>query len=115
MPSQKKLADVKNACGKVYGTGFRFVWPRVCPPCLTRSSVADAALPRRTGTECLLSRQNVKRITTGVKDVDKLMGGGIETGCITELYGEFRTGKTQLCHTLCVTAMVSSLPDPPIQ
>ena len=28
--------------------------------------------------------------------------GGMETGSITELYGEFRTGKTQLCHTLCV-------------
>ena len=26
----------------------------------------------------------------------------METGSITELYGEFRTGKTQLCHTLCV-------------
>lgn len=28
--------------------------------------------------------------------------GGMETGSITELYGEYRTGKTQLCHTLCV-------------
>ena len=28
--------------------------------------------------------------------------GGMETGSITELYGEFRTGKTQMCHTLCV-------------
>ncbi len=26
----------------------------------------------------------------------------METGSITELYGEFRTGKTQMCHTLCV-------------
>ena len=33
-----------------------------------------------------------------------LLGGGIETGSITEIFGEFRTGKTQLCHTLCVTA-----------
>lgn len=32
--------------------------------------------------------------------------GGIETGSITELYGEFRSGKTQLCHTLCVTCQV---------
>ncbi|MFS7923567.1 putative DNA recombination and repair protein Rad51 [Helianthus anomalus] len=29
--------------------------------------------------------------------------GGIETGSITEIYDEFRSGKTQLCHTLCVT------------
>lgn len=32
--------------------------------------------------------------------------GGIETGSITELFGEFRTGKTQLCHTLCVTCQL---------
>ncbi|CAI0448185.1 unnamed protein product, partial [Linum tenue] len=31
---------------------------------------------------------------------------GIETGSITELYGEFRSGKTQLCHTLCVTCQL---------
>jgi DNA repair protein RAD51 len=40
----------------------------------------------------------------GSNDLDVLLGGGIETGSITEIFGEFRTGKTQLCHTLCVTA-----------
>lgn len=34
--------------------------------------------------------------------------GGIETGSITEMFGEFRTGKTQLCHTLAVTCQVSN-------
>jgi hypothetical protein len=34
--------------------------------------------------------------------------GGFETGSITELYGEFRSGKTQLCHTLCVTCQVGT-------
>lgn len=33
--------------------------------------------------------------------------GGIETGAITELYGEFRTGKSQICHQLAVTCQVS--------
>ena len=32
--------------------------------------------------------------------------GGMETGSVTEMYGEFRTGKTQLCHTLCVTCQL---------
>ena len=32
--------------------------------------------------------------------------GGVETGSLTEIFGEFRTGKTQLCHTLCVTAQL---------
>lgn len=30
----------------------------------------------------------------------------METGSITEIYGEFRSGKTQLCHTLCVTCQL---------
>lgn len=32
--------------------------------------------------------------------------GGVETGSITEIFGEFRTGKTQLCHTLAVTCQL---------
>ena len=35
-----------------------------------------------------------------------LSTGGVETGSITEIFGEFRTGKTQLCHTLAVTCQV---------
>ena len=36
------------------------------------------------------------------------LSGGIETGSITEMFGEFRTGKTQLCHTLAVTCQVDT-------
>ena len=35
-----------------------------------------------------------------------LLADGIETGSITEIFGEFRTGKTQLCHQLCVTCQL---------
>lgn len=35
-----------------------------------------------------------------------LMGGGVESMAITEVFGEFRTGKTQLSHTLCVTCQL---------
>lgn len=38
----------------------------------------------------------------------RFFAGGIETGSITEMFGEFRTGKTQLCHTLAVTCQVVS-------
>lgn len=47
-------------------------------------------------------RGDLIMISTGSKNLDELLGGGIETGAITELFGEFRTGKTQLCHTLAV-------------
>jgi RecA/RadA recombinase len=46
------------------------------------------------------------RLQTGSKALDALLQGGMETGSLTELFGEFRTGKTQLCHTLCVTAQL---------
>jgi RecA/RadA recombinase len=46
-------------------------------------------------------------LTTGSVELDKLLEGGIETGSITEVFGEFRTGKTQLCHTLCITCQMA--------
>ncbi|KAF6149945.1 hypothetical protein GIB67_008666, partial [Kingdonia uniflora] len=51
-------------------------------------------------------RLEIIQITTGSRELDKVLEGGIETGSITEIYGEFRSGKTQLCHTLCVTCQV---------
>ncbi|KAI6652299.1 Meiotic recombination protein DMC1/LIM15-like [Oopsacas minuta] len=51
-------------------------------------------------------RKQVFRITTGSLELDKLCGGGIESMSITEAFGEFRTGKTQISHTLCVTAQM---------
>ena len=48
----------------------------------------------------------VVNISTGSSNLDKLLGKGIEAGSITELFGEFRTGKTQLCHTLCVSCQM---------
>eukprot|EP01111_Echinosteliopsis_oligospora_P004501 TRINITY_DN1734_c0_g1_i1.p1 TRINITY_DN1734_c0_g1~~TRINITY_DN1734_c0_g1_i1.p1 ORF type:complete len:365 (+),score=113.24 TRINITY_DN1734_c0_g1_i1:32-1096(+) len=59
-----------------------------------------------TATEMHKQRQDIIQITTGSKELDKLLDGGVETGSITEMFGEFRTGKTQLCHTLCVTCQL---------
>ncbi|KNC81985.1 DNA repair protein RAD51 like 1 [Sphaeroforma arctica JP610] len=59
-----------------------------------------------TATEFHQRRQELISITTGCKSMDDLLGGGIETGSITELFGEFRTGKTQLCYTLAVTCQL---------
>jgi DNA repair protein RadA len=56
--------------------------------------------------EVLERRRNMLKITTGSASLDDLFGGGIETGSMTELYGEFRTGKTQIAHQLCVTAQL---------
>lgn len=37
------------------------------------------------------------RVPTGIASVDRLLGGGLETDCITELYGEGGSGKTLFC------------------
>merc|ERR1719419_691933 len=59
-----------------------------------------------TATEMHLKRSQIIQVTTGSKELDKLLNGGIETGSITELFGEFRTGKSQLCMTLAVTCQM---------
>jgi len=59
-----------------------------------------------TATDFHAIRSQLVQITTGSAAFDNILDGGIETGCITELFGEFRTGKTQLCHQLCVTCQL---------
>lgn len=51
-------------------------------------------------------RQKVISISTGSKQLDSVLGGGVMTMSITEVFGEFRCGKTQMSHTLCVTAQL---------
>jgi len=60
----------------------------------------------QSATEVHARRSELVHITTGSKQLDALLGGGIETGAITELFGEFRTGKSQICHTLAVTCQL---------
>jgi DNA repair protein RAD51 len=61
----------------------------------------------KTAADHLEDRKALVSLTTGSTELDKLLEGGIETGSITEVFGEFRTGKTQLCHTLCVTCQMA--------
>ncbi|MDI6730854.1 MAG: DNA repair and recombination protein RadA [Candidatus Altarchaeum sp.] len=49
-----------------------------------------------TGLEYMEKRKAVGRILTGSKELDNLLGGGIETRSITEFYGQFSSGKTQI-------------------
>ncbi len=58
-----------------------------------------------SGTDILKKRQNLFKISTGSKNLDKLLGGGFETGAIVECYGEFGSGKTQIAHSLVVQCM----------
>ena len=51
-----------------------------------------------TATSRLESLKEMITISTGSRELDNLLGGGIETGSLTEIFGEFRTGKTQVSH-----------------
>jgi DNA repair protein RadA len=57
-----------------------------------------------SAAEILERRKNLLKCTTGSSNLDSFLKGGIETQAMTEIAGEFGSGKSQLCYTLCVTA-----------
>jgi DNA repair protein RadA len=61
-----------------------------------------------TADQVLERRKSLVRYTTGSKRLDDFLKGGIESQAITELTGEFGSGKSQICHTLCVTAATNN-------
>jgi DNA repair protein RadA len=61
-----------------------------------------------TADQVLERRKSLVRYTTGSKSLDDFLKGGIESQAITELTGEFGSGKSQICHTLCVTAAAAN-------
>lgn len=69
--------------------------------CIKANSLVQQGF--KTATNRLEDLKDQIFLATGSSALDSLLNGGIETGSITELFGEFRTGKTQICHTLCVT------------
>ena len=80
--SEVKVDKILNVCNEILSTGFQ---------------------PSNIFLE---KRKRLVRKTTGSKELDTLLGGGFESNSITEIFGEFRTGKTQICHTLCVTCQL---------
>jgi hypothetical protein len=80
--SENKVDKIIEACSKLIQMGFQ------------------------TASTYFEKRQQMIQLSTGSASLDQLLGGGVETGSITEIFGEFRTGKTQICHTLCVTCQL---------
>lgn len=81
--SEAKVDKIKEAACKVLDAGFI------------------------TALEYSVKRQSVFKLSTGSTDLDRLLGGGIQSMSITEAFGEFRTGKTQLCLTLCISCQLT--------
>ncbi len=60
-----------------------------------------------TGATVLERRQEIGKLSWQIEEVDDLLGGGIETQSITEVYGEFGSGKSQVTHQMAVNVQLS--------
>ncbi|KAI9791710.1 MAG: Meiotic recombination protein dmc1 [Peltula sp. TS41687] len=78
--SEVKVEKIKEAVQKCQPSAFGFI----------------------TAAELGQQRRRVVKISTGSKQLDTILGGGFQSMSISEVYGEFRCGKTQLSHTMSV-------------
>jgi len=53
-------------------------------------------------------RDKIQKISTGCTNFDSIIDGGFESGAITEVYGQFGSGKTQLSHITVVRALLEN-------
>ena len=60
----------------------------------------------KTGKDVFEQRKNVRKLKTLVPEFDNLLGGGMETQAITEMYGEFGSGKSQIVHQMAVNVQL---------
>ena len=80
-------------------------------PAVARKAIQAARnmldLGFQTGTDYAKKRSNVINITTGSKNLNELLGGkGVESRSITECFGAYGSGKTQLGLTLAVNVQL---------
>ncbi len=73
---------------------------------IIRAARSTLSLTFMRADELMKLRQTVMRLTTGSKAIDEVLAGGLETQTITEFYGEYGSGKSQLCHQMCVNVQL---------
>jgi DNA repair protein RadA len=78
---------------------------------LTATKIINAAREEldigfEKATKVYERRQHIKKITTGSKNLNELLGGGFETQAVTEFHGAFGSGKTQVGFQLAVNAQL---------
>lgn len=111
-----------NIAEKLESSGYYSAWSIIVArpeelaektgiPLLTLQKIIAAArealgIRFKTAKEVKAERLNIGKITTGSKNLDALLGGGVETKTITEFYGEYGSGKTQICHQLSVNVQL---------
>ena len=73
---------------------------------LIKASMEQLGLGFKSAEAVWEHRKNISRVTTGSQELDDVLHGGIETGSVIEFFGEYRTGKTQIMHQLCVNVQL---------
>nr|AKI32385.1 DNA meiotic recombinase 1 [Watanabea reniformis] len=96
MQTKKKLTDIKGLSEAKIEKMVEAA-KKLCPLHYGWQSAREVEVQRS---------KEIAKISFGAEAVNELLGGGLETKCITEMFGEYRTGKTQICHTLCVTTQM---------
>lgn len=59
-----------------------------------------------SASDVLDRRMKISKCSFLIPELDELLGGGIETQAITEFYGEFGAGKSQITHQLAVNCQL---------
>ena len=54
------------------------------------------------------AKGEIPRLTTGCDNFDNMLGGGVKAGGITEIYGQYGSGKSQISHLLVARALMES-------
>jgi DNA repair protein RadA len=72
---------------------------------IIQASRSNMDMGFKTGSEILERRNSVFKISSGSQNLDKLLGGGFESGCITECFGQYGSSKTQIAHVLAVSVI----------
>lgn len=60
----------------------------------------------KTGRDIFEARKDIRKLSFRVPELDTLLGGGMETQAITEMYGEFGSGKSQIVHQMAVNVQL---------
>jgi DNA repair protein RadA len=69
-------------------------------------SLSDVSPKIKTALK--IFQNNFKFISTGSRNLDALLGGGVQNGFVTDFFGQRGTGKTQICFQLCINAQILS-------
>src|SRR3989344_4807196 len=70
---------------------------------LVQSARASVDMGFASGDELLKRREKILKIKIPSEEINRLLDGGFETGCIVEVFGQYGSSKTQIAHQLAVS------------